>query len=165
MNEEMYDPLNSPWEIQELIEREKKEYLSGNKDIAGMIERLIFLEGVCEKLFDSSLSSWENRYGSAKMYRDFFRECHLIAFGKPESDVYSPEETDVVLETMKAGAMLRTEIREKLTYWVIDPCESEPYAVDEQEFLETRGEVCYNGSELSEDHTIMQHRLFKKVVK
>ncbi len=88
---------------------ETQAYLDGNIELADALARIADLEAEVEALENAAadvvtLESWENSYGPAKEYYEFFHDCFArLGAHYPCPEVTSDYDKSVILAAIEKG--------------------------------------------------------------
>ncbi len=88
---------------------EKQAYLDGNIELADALARIADLEAEVEALENAAadvvtLESWENSYGPAKEYYEFFHDCFArLGAHYPCPEVTSDYDKSVIFAAIEKG--------------------------------------------------------------
>ena len=97
------------------MKTEVQAYLDGNIELADALARIAELEAEVEALENAaadvvSLESWENSYGPAYEYYQFFNECFArLNEHYPCPSVTSDYDKSIIFEAIERGELARAE--------------------------------------------------------
>jgi hypothetical protein len=112
---------------EQLEEIERQAYNAGNHPLASMAQKCIGLLIQNEALEDEinnteTLKSWEDKYGPAKAYYDFFHECFDYLPKKyPYLNVETDYDKSVIFDAIK-GEPLKEALYQALPF--VEDCEN-----------------------------------------